>query len=401
NTDVTSLQSGTVIKAVLIYVSDYVTKPALKTHVFFDVIKSVFQRNKEQPLLGKSQHDKARKLMTQMVNMLGAKLEIGAPMICSYLLGLPDHYTNHTFVTFYWRSFVAEVKNDWKVEGDVIEEIKIHIKRKDNAIIGICRVEDYIHRPSELEHLSLYEWICRCEHMHIRAFKPNTKTSDTTDTEHSDTDSIIKKLEEHGDNCSDAGYIPLMYSQQSTQSTLIDDIPVDTIHNPSATSNNKVKYPKYMFLVTHPLHDTHYVSVKPEALRHIPNFVGGLLPRHNVGDCEYYCITMLTLFKPWHCGKDLKSVDTSWDVAFTEFKLLPWQAKIIINFNLRYECLDAKNDYNAQMRQGEIQEAHLFDTNWSVLDHNNNVYISSDDIDTGISGDSEQIATKLGTAYMK
>ncbi|KAK0435839.1 hypothetical protein EV421DRAFT_1657900, partial [Armillaria borealis] len=44
NTDVTSLRSGTAIKAVLIYVSDYITKPALKTHVFFDVIKSVFQR---------------------------------------------------------------------------------------------------------------------------------------------------------------------------------------------------------------------------------------------------------------------------------------------------------------------------------------------------------------------
>ncbi|KAK0224909.1 hypothetical protein EDD85DRAFT_778027, partial [Armillaria nabsnona] len=46
NTNVSSLCSGTAIKAILIYVSDYITKPALKTHVFFDVIKSVFQRNK-------------------------------------------------------------------------------------------------------------------------------------------------------------------------------------------------------------------------------------------------------------------------------------------------------------------------------------------------------------------
>ncbi|KAK0447510.1 hypothetical protein EV421DRAFT_1686130, partial [Armillaria borealis] len=46
NTDVTSLRSGTAIKAVLIYVSDYITKPSLKTHVFFDVVKSVFQKSK-------------------------------------------------------------------------------------------------------------------------------------------------------------------------------------------------------------------------------------------------------------------------------------------------------------------------------------------------------------------
>ncbi|KAF8240419.1 hypothetical protein L208DRAFT_1161700, partial [Tricholoma matsutake] len=44
NTDVTSLCSGTAIKGVLLYVSNYVTKPALKTHVIFDTIRSMFQK---------------------------------------------------------------------------------------------------------------------------------------------------------------------------------------------------------------------------------------------------------------------------------------------------------------------------------------------------------------------
>ena len=38
NTDVTSLASGTAIKGVIMYVSDYITKTALKTHVIFDSI---------------------------------------------------------------------------------------------------------------------------------------------------------------------------------------------------------------------------------------------------------------------------------------------------------------------------------------------------------------------------
>ncbi len=62
NTDVTSLRSGTAIKAVLIYVSDYITKPALKTHVFFNVIKSVFQCSKDHLINGKGEKDQARKL---------------------------------------------------------------------------------------------------------------------------------------------------------------------------------------------------------------------------------------------------------------------------------------------------------------------------------------------------
>ncbi|KAF8811800.1 hypothetical protein BYT27DRAFT_7014662, partial [Phlegmacium glaucopus] len=47
NTDVTSLRSGTAIKGTLLYVSDYITKMSLKTHVVFDTIRSVFQKNSE------------------------------------------------------------------------------------------------------------------------------------------------------------------------------------------------------------------------------------------------------------------------------------------------------------------------------------------------------------------
>ncbi|KAK0477531.1 hypothetical protein IW261DRAFT_1307215, partial [Armillaria novae-zelandiae] len=42
-TYVTSLCSGTAIKAVLIYVMDYITKPGLKTHVVFNCIHAIFQ----------------------------------------------------------------------------------------------------------------------------------------------------------------------------------------------------------------------------------------------------------------------------------------------------------------------------------------------------------------------
>ena len=47
NTDVTCLMSGTAIKAVIIYVSDYITKAPLKTHVIFESIKSIFTKNME------------------------------------------------------------------------------------------------------------------------------------------------------------------------------------------------------------------------------------------------------------------------------------------------------------------------------------------------------------------
>jgi hypothetical protein len=47
NTDVTSLLSGTAVKAVVAYVTEYVTKPGLKTYSILDIIKSVFDKNSE------------------------------------------------------------------------------------------------------------------------------------------------------------------------------------------------------------------------------------------------------------------------------------------------------------------------------------------------------------------
>ena len=90
NTDVTSLSSGTAIKAVVIYVSDYITKSSLKTHVIFDSINSVFHKNGE--MIGGTfpMKEKARHVMMKVVNLLSAKMEMGAPMICMYLLDNPD-----------------------------------------------------------------------------------------------------------------------------------------------------------------------------------------------------------------------------------------------------------------------------------------------------------------------
>jgi len=109
NLEVTSLLSGTAIKAIVAYISDYVTKPGLKTYSIFDAIRSVFNSNTE--MLGRSleRKEKARRLITQTVNCFTAKIEIGGPMASLYLLGNPNHYTSHEFVPVYWKNYVREV----------------------------------------------------------------------------------------------------------------------------------------------------------------------------------------------------------------------------------------------------------------------------------------------------
>jgi hypothetical protein len=163
NTDVTSLLSGTAIKAIVAYVTEYVSKPGLTTYSIFDTVRQVFCRNSE--LLGGNVDRKqaARSLMTKMVNALTAKIEIGSPMASLYLLGNPDHYTQHKFITFYWKNFVYEARKTGEDPNIEDKPEKVILIKNLGRYVGLSNVYDYIFRPIIYKNLSLYDWICRCE----------------------------------------------------------------------------------------------------------------------------------------------------------------------------------------------------------------------------------------------
>jgi hypothetical protein len=65
------------------------------------------------------------------------------------------------------------------------------------------------------------------------------------------------------------------------------------------------------------------------------------------GDREYYCMTMLTLFKPWRSGKDLKTEMDNWDETFRDYRFSPKALQKMKYFNIKYECNDARDDYSS------------------------------------------------------
>ncbi|TFK66990.1 hypothetical protein BDN72DRAFT_771306, partial [Pluteus cervinus] len=82
----------------------------------------------------------------------------------------------------------------------------------------------------------------------------------------------------------------------------------------------------------------------------IPDFIGPSLPRSCSGDREYYCLTMLTLFKPWRSGSHLKEPLETWDDAYSRYQFCEQHLNIIKYFNIKHECHDAADDYSAQMK---------------------------------------------------
>jgi hypothetical protein len=354
NTDITSLRSGTAIKAVFLYVTNYVTKPALKTHVIFDTVRSMFQKNTE--LIGGDQtrKEKARKLMTKIVNSLSGKMEWGSPIGSMYLLGNPDHYTNYMFTPFYWKSFVQEARKPWETLStpqhdsstanlDPTKPIevgagqpreKVAIFKRNGRVIGLSPVHDYICRPIEFDSTCLYDWISRCQREKKRAKNPKKSTTKIVDSE---------------------------AEVESECETFLNEDAAAPLTDSQTKSKSKI----YFFTRDHPLVDTH--GIRWTRRVRIPNFIGESLPRSDQGDREFYCSTMLTLFRPWRSGLDLKSERNTWDDAFTLYDFSPRQLILMKNMNLRYECLDGRDDFHAQMRNGNVNMPSWADQGTGIL----------------------------------
>ena len=119
------------------------------------------------------------------------------------------------------------------------------------------------------------------------------------------------------------------------------------------------------FKAEHLLSDSHGIRYLVNNCKRVPNFVGANLPRCDQGDRELYCRTMMVLFKPWRQGTDLKVAENLWDKAFQDHAFSEEEKRFMRNFNVRYECLDARDDYRAQMKKSGNTFVGSWDTEGS------------------------------------
>ncbi|KAJ7746063.1 hypothetical protein B0H16DRAFT_1321453, partial [Mycena metata] len=378
NTDVTSLMSGTAVKAVVAYVSDYISKVSLKSYQLFASVFQVFENNATSDHEDEKVHDKSRHMMRQMVNSLSTKMEIGSPMAAMYLLGDLDHYSSHNFVPFAWRSYAFFVRKFWHVEDvadneeKVLDE-KVELTSAEGIIIAGSAVDDYRYRPHIFENVSLYEWVqcsvksCRSkkERKEFEAYLASLETHQPgTPTGLS---AYPTREDDDFDEDSDDEY--LVSADEDTfdlDNEILSDTDWDTDDDDETVDRKQAKHDKsrsaksYPYLRAHPRFLSHHVSCDFSRLHSmIPNFIGGALPRADKGDRSFYCLTILTLFKPWRSPAHLKAPDYSWSQAFSEYSFTARQLNLMSNFNVRYECNDARDDHYAEMQRRLREESKL------------------------------------------
>lgn len=229
NTDVTSLLSGTAIKAVIQYVTDYITKAGLNLGSVCDALVPVFDRNTEYMQGSATDGEKARRTLMQMVNSLTSKMEIGSPMASMYLLGNPDHYTNCSFVPFYWKNYVAHVSSAFQAEDQNPESERSSVSEYDNQrlliikkgkrLVGYTNVLDYIYRPNECSQCSLYDWV-RC-YAKIRR-KNRSSASKKKEDIH-----LLSESDMENDVCSDDDQVSIEDSYENYDENVNDESDIE------------------------------------------------------------------------------------------------------------------------------------------------------------------------------
>ncbi|TRM61646.1 hypothetical protein BD626DRAFT_354531, partial [Schizophyllum amplum] len=323
NHDCTSLLSGSAVNHIVYYITEYITKMGPQTHVIFDVIKSVFDRSNDLTAGTMEEKAAARKLMTRLVNKLATKMELGSPMIAAYLLGNGDHYTSHKFKPFFWTPYYESVRSSWLHTADTQSSDNVLIMKSHGKIIGVSEAQNYMYRGRELEGMKLYDFAKQCSRV----------------TLHSAERSADKK----GKNATDDTYIAWDGPED------IDD---NGVHKFGIPPDKALKSNHFAFLKGHSMASTHCMKLSPANAKLLLNFMR-TLPRGDVPDRDEYIMVMLMLFKPWRTGSDLKSEEETWEDAFASHPFTAEERLLMLFFNLKWECLDGRDDFRMQLLAGK------------------------------------------------
>ena len=101
--DIKFIWSGGDTKALVYYITDYITKINLSfhdTHVLIHrAVDSFTKQAHSQEYIDAV--DRSRRLILRCFNTLASQQEISSVQVASYLMGWPDHYCSHTFVNVY------------------------------------------------------------------------------------------------------------------------------------------------------------------------------------------------------------------------------------------------------------------------------------------------------------
>ncbi|KAJ3840150.1 hypothetical protein EV361DRAFT_783237, partial [Lentinula raphanica] len=109
NMDIKFIGSGASAKAVMYYITDYITKSQLKAHVAYAALELAVKRLEPDVANEDEFTVRAKRLLQRCAYSMINEQELSAQQVASYLLDFGDHFKSHSFNNLYWRPFERHV----------------------------------------------------------------------------------------------------------------------------------------------------------------------------------------------------------------------------------------------------------------------------------------------------
>jgi hypothetical protein len=377
NMDIQFVGSGESAKAMIYYITDYITKSQLKTHVAYAALQLAVKKYENIENVDDDFAIQSKRLLQKCSHAMVSHQEMSAQQVASYLMGYEDHFTSHHFSCLYWASFerfiercddeklchntladgndVEEDENEPEtgdeagdmsrpdddgddqplVTGDDDDEVTIRVDEDGSVSVLADQIADYTMRPRELEMLCLWDFISKTEKVYGRVREPRTAgdnlgINDNEEVDRVDDSDGDNDGNEAGDGGVDAERIGFGGRQ---------------------TGGGRM--PKYQFLSGHKESDRKHVRLRKQEVIPVP--IGPAMPRRDQAEgLTRYCRLMLLLFKPWRIVSDLRDACTSWESTFEVLKegLSIDHVRVMDNMQVLHECRDSRNDHmQTRMRE--------------------------------------------------
>ncbi|KAJ7823155.1 hypothetical protein B0H14DRAFT_2370282, partial [Mycena olivaceomarginata] len=112
NMDIKFIGSGASAKGILYYITDYITKSQLKTHVAFSMLELAVKKLGDVNPFETDETVRAKKMLQKCAYAMISQQELSAQQVASYLMDFEDHFTSHSYRNLYWTAFEAFINKE-------------------------------------------------------------------------------------------------------------------------------------------------------------------------------------------------------------------------------------------------------------------------------------------------
>ncbi|KAF8332954.1 hypothetical protein F5887DRAFT_823370, partial [Amanita rubescens] len=331
NMDIKFIGSGTSAKAILYYITDYISKSQLRMHVVYNALEIAINKL-QNPLRGiapaggsQEEQNRAYSILRKAANSIIALQELSAQQVALFALRGADFYTSHCFRRLYWRHIEeyvdrilplssnlssdtdgAELSGEQMNPDSAGDTARVGVNRTEGFVRKGSQLSDYLYRPRELESLSLWDFTAHCEKVLLSSSRKGTVSAT----------------------------VPVNDTN--------DLIPFEAIVNACQKRHN------LLFMADHLESSSHCVRVFDYPNRSVPVLVGGAIPRRNqINSDERFCRLMLIFFRPWRKPEDLLNGCHSWTNSYNNsvqgHSFAQEHLNVINNIQLLHECKDSRD----------------------------------------------------------